>query len=347
MAQYTGVLVRQNLQDQGAMPRTGGWTASPDVFSVGTQPTTNPQATYGSTTSYATDPTQPVVQNAPNYIYLRGKNLGTAATTGEAQLFYAPQSLFLYPVQWMNNQITTSTGANVSTIASMAPNAIGVTTDAFRWTPPTTSEHYCLVGFISTADFPFSSQQPPAAVSSMDQLAAWIGSTGGAGWHNVQWATNSATFTNTTPYPASSTAATVQLALTCTGLPVGSQVSFSSATPLPDGTYLNLPLTTVPTTGQIGFFIVANVPANWSTTISYSYYANGGTGLSTFNLAMSASIIQASENDVFAKYTRPSTEVFPNHQQFDHATGKEIHPSNIVVNYLIPVGSDVTMLASS
>ena len=344
MANYTGVLLRQNLQDQGSMPRTGGWTASPDVFSVGTQPTANPQQTYSSSASYAIDPTQAVVQNAPNYIYVRGKNLGTTATTGEARVFYAPQSLFLYPTAWMDNKILTSTGSDVSTIASMAPNTIGVTNDPLVWTPAGTTEHYCLVGFISTAQFPFSSQQPPAAVSSMDQLAAWIGKTGGTGWHNVQWANNSATFTKSTPYPASSTSAVVQLALTCTGLPAGSQVSFSSGTPLPDGTYLNLPLTTVPTTGQIGFFITKTIPANWSTTISYSYYANGGTGLSNFSLAMSASIIQQTPSDVFAEFTRLRSDVFPNHHQIALDTGKIMHSADIPVNYLVPVGSDVTLL---
>lgn len=345
MAQYDSVLLRQNLSDQGIIPRTGGWTASPDLIAAGTVPITDPQATYGSDQSYATDPTQPVIKNAANYFYLRGKNLGTSSTPAEARLFYAPQSLFLYPVQWMNNQMQTSQGNDVSNIATIAPNSIGVTTDPFSWIAPNTDEHYCLIGFLSTAAYPFSSQQPPNAVSSMDGLATWIGATGGAGWHNVQWANSSATFSSSTPYPASSTDALVQMSLTCTGLPVGSQVSFSCGTPLPDGTVINLPPTTVSTSGQIGFFVRANIPANWSSYITYTYYANGGVPLPTFSLAMSASIISQSNTAEFAKYAMPAHEVFPNHELRETQSGKFLSTAAMPVTYLIPVGSDVTLLS--
>lgn len=344
MAQYTSVLLRQNLSDQGDIPRTGGWTATPDLIAAGTAPITDPQGTYGAAASYATDPTQPVVENAPNYFYLRGKNLGSNATTADARAYFAPQSLFLYPVQWLQNEMQTSRGATVSPIASIEPNAIGVTTDPFCWVPPTTDQHYCLIGIISTPAVPFSTQQPPAAVSSLNDLATWIGQTGGAGWHNVQWSSSSATFTNSTVYPASSTAAKVQLSLTCIGLPVGSQVSFSCGTPLPDGTVVNLPPTTVSTSGKIGFFLPIDVPANWTSPISYTYYANGGTPLPTFSLSMSASIVQQSADDSFAAYTRPAHEVFPNHHMVDLESGALVGVGDMPVNYVIPVGSDVTFL---
>lgn len=345
MTQYTSVLLRQNLSDQGLVPRTGGWTACPDLIAAGTAPIADPQTTYGSTASYATDPTQPVVQNAPNYVYLRGMNLGAATTDAEARAFYAPQSLFLYPSQWLTNQMTTSTGAGVSKITGIAPNGIGVTTDPFSWVPPTTSEHYCLVGFLSTAAVPFASQQPSGAVSSLDALATWIGQTGGAGWHNVQWATSSATFSRSTVYPASSKAACVQMSITCTGLPVGSQVSFSCSTPLPDGTVVNLPPTTVSTTDTIGFFVKLQIPAGWTSPITYTYYANGGTPLPTFALAMSASVVKQSNADTFAEYTRPMHEVFPNHSRVDHETGALMDLTDMPVDYLIPAGSDVTFLS--
>lgn len=344
MAQYTSVLLRQNLSDQGLIPRTGGWTATPDLIAAGTAPIADPQGTFSAAASYATDPTQPVVENAPNYFYVRGINLDSSATTAEARVFYAPQSLFLYPVQWLQNAMQTSRGANVSPIASIAPNGIGVTTDPFSWVPPTTDQHYCLIGFISTPAVPFSTQQPPNAVSSLDDLAAWIGNTGGTGWHNVQWASGSATFTNSTVYPASSTASSIHMSLTCTGLPVGSEVSFSCGTPLPDGTVISLPKTVVSSSGQIGFFLPLEIPANWTSPISYSYYANGGTPLPTFSLAMSASIVKQSDDDAFAAFARPAHEVFPNHHLVDLASGKLLAVGDMPVDYIIPVGSDVTYL---
>lgn len=344
MAQYSGILLRQNLSDQGIMPRTGGWTASPDIIMAGTQPIQGPLEVFSAQTSYASDPTQPVVKNASNFIYLRGKNLGTAAQMGTARVFAARQSLFLYPQQWLQNPILTQRQVDSSDMGLIPSNAIGVTTDPFVWLPTDTSEHHCLVGFISTPDIPFESQKPPNAVTSLDDLAAWIGKTGGAGWHNVQFTSAGApTFTNSTNYPGSDTPAYVQFTITCISCPIGSQVSFSCGTPLPDGTYINLPPTTITKTTQIGFILKYRIPANWTSPISYSYFANGKDPVDgNFSVSMSASIITPSGGSVFDRYVRPSAEVFPDH--FSVGEGRLIALRDMPVDYLIPVGSDVTKI---
>ncbi len=346
MAQYSGILLRQNLSDQGVMPRSGGWTASPDIIMAGTQPIQKPEEVFSAAASYAADQTQPVVKNASNYIYLRGKNLDAAAQAGTARVFAAPSSLFLYPQQWLQDPILTQRGADSSDMGSVAANAIGVTTDPFVWTPHDTSEHTCLVGFISTPDIPFESQKPPNAVTSLDDLAAWIGKTGGTGWHNVQFTSAGApTFTNSTTYPGSSTAAYVQFTITCTSCPIGSEVSFSCGTPLPDGTYINLPKTTITKESQIGFILKYQIPADWSSPISYSYYANGKDPVDgNFSVSMSASIIESKNgNSVFSEYVRPSAEVFPDHLAVGEG-GRLMALGDMPVDYLIPVGSNMTKL---
>lgn len=343
MTQYDGILLRQNLQDQGVMPRTGGWTACPDIIMAGTQPVQQPTTVFTSTASYATDPTQPVVQNATNYVYLRGMNLNTTAQTGTARVFSAKNSLFLYPQQWLQSPLLTSRGANFSDMGSVAANAIAVTTDPFLWEPSDISEHTCLVGFISTPEYPFESQKPPNAVTSMNDLAAWIGKTGGTGWHNVQFTSSGApTFTNSTTYPPSSTPALVQFTITCTGCPVGSEVSFSCGTPLADGTYINLPKTTITKSSQIGFVLDYNIPAGWTSPIAYSYFANGNAPLADFGVSMSASIKSSTPgSQVFASYARPQHEVFPNHI---YADKKMRLLADMPVDYLIPVGADLTKI---
>ena len=349
MTQYDGILLRQNLQDQGIMPRTGGWTASPDIIMAGTQPTQDPQAVFSTSASYGTDPTQPVVQNANNYIYLRGKNLNATAQTGTAHVFYARQSLFLYPQQWLNNPLLTSRKSDTSDMGSIAPNTIGVTTDPFVWIPSDVSEHNCLVGFISTPEYPFESQKPPNAVTSLDDLAAWIGKTGGTGWHNVQFISNGApTFTNWTTYPASDTEATIQFAITCISCPIGSQVSFSCGTPLPNGTYINLPPTTITKPTQIGFTVTYQVPAGWTSPISYSYFSNDNPPVDgNFSVSMSASIITSTpRSQIFARYARPAAEVFPNHIHVADSGRHLTALGDMPVNYLIPVGSDMTKLGN-
>ncbi|MEA2940230.1 MAG: hypothetical protein QOD09_759 [Bradyrhizobium sp.] len=345
MAQYDGVLLRQNLQDQGLLPRTGGWTASPDLIAGGTSPIQNPLATLQA--SWASDVTQPVVINATNYFYLRGQNLGTAAVAAEGRIFYAPQSLFLYPQQWLQNAMLTASGATVSKMGSIAPNAKGVTTDPMIWKPArgTDTEHHCLIGFISTPAYPFESQKPPNAVTSLDDLAAWIGKNGGTGWHNVQFTTaGSPTFTNYTTYPASDTPAKIQFAITCIDCPIGSQVAFSCGTPLPNGVAINLPLTTVTKSDQFGVVLEYDIPAGWTSPISYSYTDNGKppTG-NNFSVSMSASIKETQPGQhAFSAFTRASNEVFPDHFM--------AHPTTFAlmdmpVSRLIPVGSDMTKIS--
>ncbi|MCP1846147.1 hypothetical protein ACVIHI_009074 [Bradyrhizobium sp. USDA 4524] len=341
MTQYNGVLLRQNLQDQGLLPRTGGWTASPDLIAAGTQPIQNPAAYYSSAGSMGKDLTQPVVINATNYFYLRGKNLGTKTVPAEGRIFFAPQSLFLYPQQWLNNGMKTAKGAEFSAISSIEPNAIGVTTDPLIWLAPNTSEHTCLIGFISTAGFPFASQRPPNAVHSLDDLAAWIGKNGGTGWHNVQFTSaGSPTFTNYTTYPASSKPAKVQFVITCLGCPVNSQVSFSCGTPLPDGTYINLPLTTVTKSDQFGVMLQYDIPAGWTSSVTYSYKDNGLPPGDNFSVSMSASIVETTPGGhAFSAFARPAAEVFPNHVALNPKT---LAVTDMPVGLVLPVGSDMT-----
>lgn len=350
MAMYNGILVRQNLSDTGTIPRTGGWTACPDIIQAGTTPVADPVGAFATADAWTKEITKAVVKNATNYVYIRGKNLGAEAQDGVARLFAARQSLFLYPSQWLQNPIKTQNDSETTPIASLAPNAIGVTTDPFIWIPTDTSEHHCLVGFVSTASNPFESQQPPEAVTSLNDLAAWIAKTGGTGWHNVQFTdANAPTFTNKTHYPASSTPARVRFSISCTSCPIGSQVSFSCGSPLPfpDGktTYIQLPIVTVTTTSQIGFFVEYDVPAGWESDMYYSYYANGMPPVdSNFSVDMSASIVTSSPhsaNSLIAGLGHASDKVFTNHIAV-HSSGRLLH--DMPVTYLIPVGSDQTIL---
>lgn len=343
MTEYNGILVRQNLTDQGIIPRTGGWTASPDVIAAGVTPIANPEEVFATESSYKTDPTEPMVEKAANYIYLRGKNLSTTPVTGTARVFYAPHSLFLYPQQWINNPLKTSQGAESSKIENLDAQAIGVTSDPFSFIPTDTSEHHCLMGFISSPEYPFETQKPPNAVTSLKELSEWVAQHGGTGWHNVQFTSaDSPTFTNSTHYPASSTLAKLHFNITCTGCPVGSHVSFSCGTPLPNGKVISFPKTEVNTTETVGYFVEVDVPAGWESDITYSYW-EGGTPLANFNVSMSASIVTNNE-PTLKKYGRLATDVFPNHTL--HCLETNTLKNDMPVNYIIPCGSDTTLIGN-
>lgn len=343
MTQYDSILLRQNLDDKGLIPRTGGWTACPDIIPAGISPIPNPTAVFTSDESYATNPDNPLVKHASNYIYLRGKNLSVNEVTATARIFYARQSLFLYPQQWINNPLKTSQGSDTSEIKNLAAGAIGVTTDPFAFIPTETDEHHCLVGFLSTPEYPFEKQKPPNSVTSMQDLAAWIAKNGGTGWHNVNFAPAGApTFTNTTTYSPSSTDDTVQITISWNGVPIGSEVSFSCGTPLPDGTYISLPKTKVSKSYDTGTFVVKKIPKGWTSEITYSYWA-AGDPLPNFEISMSASIVT---NDIpsLNKYGKLALEVFPNHKLYSLETGMFNDNAPMPRNYLIPVGSVTTKL---
>ncbi len=340
MTQYNGILVRYNLTDTGSMPRTGGWTACPDLIPYGTEPVQKPTQFFKD--NYGQNVGKALIAKAQNYVYVRGKNLTGAPLTGTARVFYAPQSLFLYPSQWLENKIQTTNGSETSDITNLAPNDIGVTIDPFTWVPSDISEHHCLITIVSTPDHPFASQLPGPDITSVNDLGAWIAKTGGTGWHNIQITTAGApTFTNFTEYPGSSTAETIMFTITAENVSIGAEVSFSTGTPLRKGQYINLPKTRVTKDTQIQFSVTCDVPADWKSNFSYSYYANDTTKLPGFNVSMSASVV-SSGTDAIAEYAQPVENVFPNTLFHNHETG--MLESSMPVYKIVPVGSDSTQI---
>lgn len=339
MAQYDGILIRYNLQDTGSVPRTGGWTACPDLIPWGTEPVQKPTSFFKG--NYDKNVGQALVAKAQNYIYVRGKNLTGSALTGTARVFFAPQSIFLYPSQWLQNTMKTTNGSETSDITDVAPNDIGVTIDPFTWIPSDINEHHCLITIVSTPDHPYESQLPGDNITSLNELAAWIAKTGGTGWHNIQITTAGApTFTNSTKYPGSSTAEQVMFTLTAENLKIGTEISFSCGTPLPDGTYINLPKTKVTKETQFQVSLTYDVPAGWESEMSYSYYENGLGKLPGFRVSMSASVVSQGK-DAVAAYAKPALEVFPNSRHHDLKTGML---RDMPVYNIVPVGSDSTQI---
>lgn len=334
MTQYSGILVRQNLQDTGSMPRTGGWSSSPDLIPYGTEPVQQPTEFFRS--NYNQDVGKAFVARAENYVYVRGKNLTDSSLTGTARVFYAPQSLFLYPRLWLENTMTTMSGSETSEISNVAPNSIDVTVDPFTWVPSDSDEQHSFISIVSTPEHPFESQLPPESISSLNDLAAWIAKTGGIGLHNVETIEVSAPdFTSCTHLPASSTHEKVILTIIAENAPVGTEVSFSSGNPLPGGVYINLPKTTVTDDTIFQACVEYEIPANWGAELCYSFYANGKKVPRDMMLSMSASIV-SQDDDAIAAYAVPADQLFPNSRRHNPATGLL---EDLPAHRVVPVGS--------
>lgn len=338
MSKYNGLLVRQNLQDTGSIPRAGAWTACPDLIPYGIQPVESPVEFFSS--NYDQNVGKKVITTNPNYIYVRTKNITDTPMSGDVRLFYAKQSLFLYPNQWLTNTVKTEqTKSDVSVLSNVLPGGVGVTEDPFLWMPTDVTEHHCLITLVSTTEHPFDSQKPDPNITSIQELAAWIGKTGGSGWHNVHFTTAGApTFTNSTPYPGSSTPGEVVFTITAENAPIGSQVSFYADKPLPSGERIVLEATTVNDDQQFMVGKKYSIPANWSANFYYSYFENGHGKLPGFKVSMSA-LAYSDGSDAIAEYARPISELFLNPLLHDSASGKLL---DMPVHKVIPVGSDLT-----
>jgi hypothetical protein len=299
MAQYTDLYLRNTLKDTGNVPRQGAMSSSPDIIPWGTDLQIDPPPQTYFSGNYNTDPGRGLIADAWNYLYLRSKNLGSNPSTGDAYLYWAPSSLLLYPDQWKVNAMTTSSGAKSVKLNNVAAQAIGVTTDPFKWQPamPGGNFHYCLIGRVATEANP----NPIPNTGDIQDFAAWVAANGGIGWRNVSVVSaGSPQVTLSANYDQGAAASDVNFQAVCTGCPLKqSWVQFSSGTPLPDGKYVSIPKTLIESEGQI-IGVKRTVPAGWKTTFNINYWANANP-LPGWNIDVyGAVVVEESQKALYA-----------------------------------------------
>ncbi|RKH21530.1 hypothetical protein D7Y13_04365 [Corallococcus praedator] len=281
---YDDLFFRTNMWDVGQLPSPPDAYESPDIIPSGIYPTNNPQAYFSS--NYNQDVGQSLVIDGPNYIYLRTKNLASGAQSGKVSLYYTPTSLLLYPNKWQNNALKTSDQQLQVFVQATQPGDIAVTDNPFVWEPSAISgDHYCLISRVSTPKH----DNPIPQVGSYTDLTAFILNNPGFGWRNVSLTSaNSPTFDTTVDYTQGTEAGSITFQLECTNVPGGASVAFSAGTPGPDPLIV-LEKTTVPqNNGSWNTSVTCDVPANYQTNITYSYWANGTTPQPGFKLRLKA-----------------------------------------------------------
>jgi hypothetical protein len=272
MAQYDDLYLRNTLNDTGNIPRKGAMSSSPDIIPWGLDPQPDPKKYF--TDNYTQDVGKPLIADFRNYLYIRAKNLGNVASSGEVFLYWSPSSLLLYPSQWKVNSMKTSSGAGSVSMKDVAPSGIGVAEDAFTWSPsmPGGNFHYCLIGRVATDRHP----NPIPNTGDIKDFAAWVAENGGIGWRNVSVVNAGApTLALSTNYDQGPSKAEVTFAVTCDNCPIGkSWVSFSSATVLPDSQQpVFIPKTLIDQQGKV-IGVKRQVPAGWNTTFTINYWSD-------------------------------------------------------------------------
>lgn len=188
---YDDLYVRDNFGDTGLYPSAGNPCQSPDIIPMqgGVLTWATANATYGGP-----DQGQSIINGGVNNIYVRAKNLNTAAGAGTASLYYANASLFLLPSTW--TQVNSPGGGGALSLVdgsgnlNIAPGGVAISSPAFLLTGLPPGPHYCLISVLQTATHPVTI---PATFPSNAAFAVWVQNNPAVGWRNISYQSNQST----------------------------------------------------------------------------------------------------------------------------------------------------------
>ncbi len=304
--QWDDLHLRSNFSDTGQYPTGGTLSSSPDIIPYGVEPVSNPEETFVNT-NWDKDMGKTLTANTPNYLYVRGKNLGTATTDGIVNLYYAPASLILYPIEWRNNQLQTSGGQKDILIQDIAAGGKFVTPDAFQWIPDAISgDHYCLIGVAGTERNPNEIPE----IDTIDNFAQFISENPNFGWRNVSLTSSGAAdFTQDVSYNQGGLGGMMQFDIICENVPIGAEVSFSAGDALDPPIYM--PPVKVSTSPSFIIGMQTEVPDYFATNITYSYWSNGTTPPPGWKITMRVSYFVDPSSFLYEKYALPLEKMYP------------------------------------
>ena len=179
---YDDIFVRDDLSDQGNVPYEGNILyRAPDIVPYGPNPLTNYKQEL--VTQYANDSLAGNIEHGEyNYIYVRGKNLGSSDRTGSVNLYYVQSSLVTNVDKWKQIKYeNTKPGVSISAAAGKA--AAG--DDAFHWNAPNPDPgyHFCLIAQVVTPQHP---DAIPKKITNYAEYVKWVRDHPGVAMRNVQ-----------------------------------------------------------------------------------------------------------------------------------------------------------------
>jgi hypothetical protein len=166
--------MRHNLADDGTS-HVGALSLSPDII-VKNAPVSNPQATYSTPASIASDmESDPeVIGGQDNYVYLRVWDRGTDATNVTATVYWSPVSTLVTPSMW--NLIGSSTFADVP-----PGQIVQVSDPGVDWNSVPAPGHYCFVATVGNSTEPAPA---PSAFPDFDSFMHYVYAHNNLTWRN-------------------------------------------------------------------------------------------------------------------------------------------------------------------
>lgn len=297
MPKYDDLYIRATLTDPGNIPRTGmGLSQSPDIIPYGIMPVDNPQ-TFFTGDNFNKVLSKDIIYNAPNYIYNRGINYAAEARSGDMYCYYCPSNLLLYPSTWRQNVLYTSTGVDHVRVTANAANAPFATPEPVVWVAPypPPNSHFCMISRVVTEQHP----NPIPNTGSYSDFSTWVANNGGIGWRNVTVvAAGSPEILFTSAYDQGDEGGLMDVLITATDAPIGSEVWFASGTPLADGKVIQIPPTKITQNPQT-WGTQANIPPQWKTTFSGGYRSNGGVPGPNFDVSLRVQFVPLMKSKLY------------------------------------------------
>lgn len=182
---WNSIYIRDDFDDQGAIPSGRSASHSPDIIPVGTNPIPNYLQTLQET--WNQDIGQDIIQDANNYLYLRGKNLSTLGQGGMFTMYYAQMSTALNPANWTGNKIPGADNSPAVAVLNTAPGDIALPSEAFFWKdvpPPPANSHYCLIATYSNPPT-VPDPVPSTPFPTIDAFIQWVLNSPNVAWRNI------------------------------------------------------------------------------------------------------------------------------------------------------------------
>jgi hypothetical protein len=260
---WPGIVVRCSTNEGGTVPRSA--TAdSPDIILAGSSPWEDPSVLLDAK-NYGNPYSNSLYIGFPNYIYLRGKNFTGSKLTGNWNLFWATPNILLLPFLWQKNKLATSTG-DKNPALSIDPGKIGASLDPFTWVPPDTSDHYCMIGLASTPGH----GNPVEGVNNISQLAEVLATNANIAQRNVHMVRGTPPdMLEQAGYDQGDEAAKVDLAVVFKNIPLGSNYTVSSGTPLNGKALSHAENNTKDNSFKFAWTDL-EIPAKWNTVFTWT-----------------------------------------------------------------------------
>jgi hypothetical protein len=184
VAQWRGPLLRKNINDVGAVPVVGDFTASLDIVCNGDGELLPQNLINNWNDTFWAQP-----KIGKNYIYARVQNAYfKGAFTPTVQMFYSSGGFNQPPSSWIQCNTVKDPTKQVGTVINqqgvVGPLKVGDRgcSEGFQFNP-VSADHVCVIAAMATEYF--TSNTPKDRRQGNFDSMYWIMHNGGAAWHNV------------------------------------------------------------------------------------------------------------------------------------------------------------------